>query len=108
MGLVNLFEPLRQLVSGKSVSLFEGAARLHSSGTTAAAEFEHVRRIADGDFRMPMTIEAPLHVQRGSLSHQRHAIDATMAIFAPNPLGHMNAVVEVHEIGHVVHASPSQ
>ena len=55
-----------------------------------------------------MAVEAPLHLQRRLLQHQRHAIDAAVAGLAADALLHVNAVVEVDEVRQVVHADPAQ
>src|SRR5256885_14418587 len=53
-----------------------------------------------------MTVEAPLHLQRLFLHHERHPIDLPMARRAADPLVHVNAVVEVDEVGQIVDARP--
>ena len=53
-----------------------------------------------------MAVEAPLHLQRLFLPHQRHAIDLAVAGRAADAFVHVNAVVEVDEVGQVVHARP--
>src|SRR5437773_2980490 len=56
---------------------------------------------------MAVAVEAPLHLQRFFLPHQRHAIYLPVARGAPDALVQMDAVVEVHEIGQVVDARPA-
>ena len=53
-----------------------------------------------------MAVEAPFHLQRRFLDHQRHAIDAAVAGFAADALAYVNAVIEVHEVRQVVDAHP--
>src|SRR6476620_8005887 len=55
---------------------------------------------------VPVTVQAPLHLQRVDLLHQRHLIDATMTGLATHPLLHVNSVIEVDEVGQVVHTDP--
>ena len=53
-----------------------------------------------------MAVQAPFHLQRLRLVHQRHAIDAAVTGFAAHALADVDAVIEVHEIRQVVHADP--
>src|SRR5262249_16448439 len=63
---------------------------------------------ADVLLRIAVAIEAPLHLQRLGLPHQWHPIDRSMTGGAANPFVYVNAVVEVHEVRQIVHASPLQ
>jgi len=56
--------------------------------------------------RMAVTIEAPLHLQRGFLPGKRHLVDAAMAGFAAHALIDVNAVIEIGEVRQIVHAGP--
>ena len=58
--------------------------------------------------RVAVAVEAPLHLQRVLLQHQRHLVDAPVAGLAADALLHVDAVVEVDEVGQVVHARPLQ
>src|SRR5713226_5631562 len=55
---------------------------------------------------MAVTIETPLHLQRGYLPGERHLIDAAMAGFATHALIDVNAEIEIGEVRQVVHAGP--
>src|SRR5262249_55095512 len=57
---------------------------------------------------MRMAIEAPAHLQRMCPAHQRHLVHATMAAFATDALGNMDAVIEICEIRQIVNSSPLQ
>lgn len=57
-------------------------------------------------FRIAMTLDAPLHIQRSYLISQRHQVNAPVTGRAPDALVHMNAVIEISEVGQVVHARP--
>lgn len=57
---------------------------------------------------IPMTIQAPLHLQRLSLIHQGHLIDRTVTSVAANSLGHVNAVIEKDKVRKLIHAGPLQ
>ena len=57
---------------------------------------------------VPVAVEAPLHLQAARLEHARHLIDAAVAGLAPHPLLDVDGVVELHEVGQVVHAGPLQ
>ena len=53
-----------------------------------------------------MTAEAPFHLQRLRLPNKRHAIHSAMAGDAADPFLHVNAMIEVGEVGQVVHSPP--
>ncbi len=55
-----------------------------------------------------MTAEAPLHLERRLLIHQGHLVDWTVTGIAADPLGDMNAVIEVDEVRKLVDARPLQ
>lgn len=60
---------------------------------------QHVLRIA-------MAVQAPGHLQRRRLKHQRHLIHLPVARRTPYALGHVNAVIEINIIGQAVYANP--
>src|SRR5262245_31413149 len=72
----------------------------------AIAHREHLAPRPDEVLRVPMTTEAPLHLQRLDLPRQRHLIEPPVAAFASHALLDVDAVVEEHEVGKVVHAHP--
>ena len=53
-----------------------------------------------------MAIEAPPHLEIGVLRHERHFVDATVTSLTADALLHMDAVIEVDEIGKVMHFDP--
>jgi hypothetical protein len=53
-----------------------------------------------------VAVEAPFHLQRRLLDHQRHAIDAAVARFTADALADVDAVIEVDEVRQIVHADP--
>jgi len=55
-----------------------------------------------------MTLDAPLHLQRRIVKHQRHAIDRTVASVATNPFVDVNTVVEIDKIRQIVDPIPDQ
>jgi hypothetical protein len=61
---------------------------------------------ADVVLRVAMTFQAPFHVKRVGLPGKWHTVHAPVTGFAANPLGNMDAVIEVDEIGQIVHAHP--
>src|SRR5258706_13939193 len=56
----------------------------------------------------PMTIQAELHLQGSKLIDQRHLVDRPVAGVAAHTLINVNAVIEVHEIRHLIDARPLQ
>lgn len=57
--------------------------------------------------RIAVAIDAPFHQQRIGLENQRHLIDGTVAGRASHALVHVDAVIEVREIGKPVHFYPA-
>ena len=53
-------------------------------------------------FRIAMTVEAPLHVERRDTARQRHPVDRAVTGAATDALGDVNAVIEIDEAGKVV------
>src|SRR5262249_58267511 len=58
--------------------------------------------------RLAVTLETPFHEQRVLAPHDRHLIDLSVTRRATDSFGHVNAVIEVHEVGEVVHSRPAQ
>lgn len=58
-------------------------------------------------FGVAVAIEAPLHIQRRGLEHQRHLVDGTVARRAANAFVDVYAVVEVNVISKTMDAYPS-
>src|SRR5262249_27893765 len=56
--------------------------------------------------RIAMAAQAPLHLQGCDLPGDRHLVDATVAGRAPHAFVHVNAVIEVDEVGQIVHSGP--
>jgi hypothetical protein len=56
--------------------------------------------------RLPVAAEAPIHLQRLRAPGQRHLRDRPVASGAADPFIHVNAVVEVDEIGERIDARP--
>src|SRR5712691_612043 len=59
-------------------------------------------------FRGAMAVQAPLHLQRGLLVHERHLVDGAVAGVAAHTFIDMNAVIEEDEVGKLVHPRPLQ
>src|SRR5579863_4311452 len=53
-----------------------------------------------------MAVDAPLHVERIYLVHERHRVHPAVARRAADTLVYVNTVVEVNEVGQVVNARP--
>src|SRR5215469_375459 len=56
---------------------------------------------------MTMAVEAPLHLQGHGLIELVHLVDAAVARGAADTLVHVHAVVEVDEVGQIVHPDPA-
>jgi len=75
-------------------------------GRKAPVKIVNFRRGSEKILRRPMTIEAPLHVERLRPPGERHLIERSMASGAADAFGDMNAVIEIDEIGEIVHPVP--
>jgi hypothetical protein len=53
-----------------------------------------------------MAFQTPFHMKGLLAGHQRHGSDLTVARFAGHTAMNVNAVIEVNEVGQVVHACP--
>jgi hypothetical protein len=59
-------------------------------------------------FRPAMTLKTPFHLQRASLRHYRHLIDAAMAGRTAHAFVNVNRVIEIGKVRQVVDADPFQ
>src|SRR5688572_20564434 len=111
---------LRSFMSNSSVARRTGGSRLDA---VFLHEFRAKRRLRFGRlvphrrdfaprpdefFGGAMAVEAPVHLKRPFLLHQRHLVDPSMTALAPDALFHMDAVVEIDEVRQVVHPNPLQ
>ena len=53
-----------------------------------------------------MTGQAPFHVERVRAPHEGHAIETPVTRNACHPLFHVNRMVEVREVGQIMHSRP--
>ena len=58
--------------------------------------------------RIAMTIQAPLHLQRRLLHHQRHSVDPPVTGLASDTFVDVNAVIEIDKIRQIVDPYPPQ
>ena len=59
-------------------------------------------------FRSTMAVQAPLHLQRRGVVHQRHPVHRPMTGIAAHTFVDMNAVIEIGKVGQIVHPGPNQ
>ena len=55
-----------------------------------------------------MAVQTPLHLQRSVVIHQRHAVHGAVTGIATYTLVDVNAVIEISEVGKIVHPRPDQ
>ena len=67
---------------------------------------EHLVAGPDEALRLAMTLDAPLHVERGDLICERHQINSPVTRRAADSLVYVNAVIEINEVGKVVNPGP--
>src|SRR5258707_7734253 len=75
-------------------------------GGLLVAHVEYLLSRTQKFFRRTVAVEAPLHLQRCLLVHERHLVHGPVAVVAANALGDVNAVVEIDEVGQLVDARP--
>jgi len=61
---------------------------------------------SDEALRLAMTLDAPLHVERRDLICKRHQINSPVTSRATDSFVHVNAVIEINEVGQIVDARP--
>ena len=69
----------------------------------------HIRDLvfrAQYRFGIAVTLQAPFHMQRIDVPHQRHQVYTTVAGRTTDAFIDVNAVVEIGKIGKVVHSRP--
>jgi len=67
---------------------------------------EHLVAGSDEALRLAMTLDAPLHVERRDLICKRHQINSPVTRRAADSFVHVNAVIEINEVGEIVNARP--
>ena len=77
---------------------------LIARGLVAHSENELPR--PDIFLRVAVTVQAPLHLERGMLRDERHTVHSPMTDLAAHALVDVDAVVEIDEIGEIVHSRP--
>ena len=77
-------------------------------GRLLVAHIEHLIARPQILLRRAMAFQAPLHLQRSIVVHQRHAVDRPVAGVAAHALVDVNAVIEINEIRQIVDPGPHQ
>jgi hypothetical protein len=67
---------------------------------------EHFRARANVALGMAMAVDAPAHIESVDFKSQRHLIDAAVTGRASDAFIHVNAVIEIDEIGEIVDSRP--
>src|SRR5438552_15406876 len=95
--------------TGESLDLIlldESLSELELIPGRLVVDAEHLRPGTDVPFGMAMTVDAPFHLQRLLLPHQRHPIHRPVTRRAADALVHVNTVVEIDEIRQIVATGP--
>src|SRR5215469_2077679 len=79
-----------------------------SAGGLLVLHVENLVARAQESFRLAVTAKTPLHLQRGVVEHQGHAVDRPVTGVAAHALGDMNAVIEIDEVREIVDPGPDQ
>jgi hypothetical protein len=61
---------------------------------------------SDEALRLAMTLDAPFHVERRDLIRERHQINSSVTRRAADSFVHVNAVIEINEVGQIVNPRP--
>src|SRR5690606_6054970 len=67
---------------------------------------EHRLARTDEPFGRAVTLQTPLHLQAAHLLDAGHLVDASMARLAADTFLDVDGVVEIHEVGQIVHPYP--
>ena len=67
---------------------------------------ENLVSTTDKPFRLAMTLQTPLHLQRRCLIEDRHVVDPSVTRRTANAFLHVNAVIEIGEVRQVVNSYP--
>jgi len=81
-------------------------AHLFLIGRRLPIPVENFVLLPQNTLRMPVTIDAPFHLQRRRLEHQRHLIHLAVTRGAAHAFVDVNTVVEINEIRQAMHAHP--
>ena len=67
---------------------------------------EDIFLLSQEPLRLAMTFQAPLHLKRCDLPRQGHQINSPVTGGTPDTFVDVNAVIEIDEVGQVMHAGP--
>src|SRR5687768_3124193 len=108
-----VLESLMSVVAHRTTRQFVHPVRLDELRAEDVLVLRHVSHVEDLFTRpdvllgIAMAVQAPLHGQRRGLVDEIHPVDAAVAGRAPDAFVHVNAVVELHEIGESVNPAPA-
>ncbi len=116
LAIRRLYSSDANLIFGDQVStqriLIGETAAVHGDGAARrgrlVAHIENLIPRAKTLAGIAMTAEAPLHLERSLLIHQRHLVDWTVTGIAADAFSDVNAVIEINEVRKLVDARPLQ
>src|SRR5579871_1301283 len=88
------------------ILLDELLSKLLLVGRSLIRHVEHLVARAYKLFRVAVTVDAPVHVQRVFFERERHQVHPAVTGGAPDALVDVNAVIEIYEIRKIVDARP--
>lgn len=88
---------VRKLCGLDAIFFQQGMTESHLVGGPPG-QIEHLVARPDETRRIPMTFQAPFHVERVFLPRERHLVHAPMTSGTADPFADMNAVIEENEI----------
>ncbi len=89
-----------------AVFLYELPSLFDLTGGRLPCHVEYLVPRTKEFLRLAVTVQTPLHLQRGDLPCQRHQIHSSMASGTADPLVDVDAVVKVDKVREIVYSSP--
>ncbi len=105
---VVFFQQRRAQVDLIGIALSIHHDRMCGCGWLVARILKYLLARAKVILRRAMASQAPFHLQRCLLVHERHLVDGAVAGIAADAFGDVNAVIEKDEIRKLVYARPLQ
>ncbi|SVD62973.1 uncharacterized protein METZ01_LOCUS415827, partial [marine metagenome] len=102
------YRAVGELLNLDAVVLYELGTQFLLITGRGPIHVEDVLPRPDVFFGIPVTLQAPLHVEGVLLPHQRHLVDLTVAGDTADSLVDVDVVLEVDEVRQIVDSGPLQ
>jgi len=91
-----------------AIFFYEFCAQSELVGWRLVVHPKYILARPDVAFGISVTFQTPLHIERVLAPHERHLVNSAVTGGAADAFMDMNAVVEINEVGQVVHPRPLQ